>query len=391
MNSGTVSFFGEFADNRKTKKAIVFGTGYAGKMSMYILKYIYDVDVVCAFDNSHSNDGKVFWGDIRCTMPTLKDTDIPVLVCIFNPSIAQKVRIQCEQLGYNTIHIVTEDDIALETSSWDERKCIELMYYCRTGEQLNIDSPVTYNEKLQWLKLNVQDPAQRDLTDKAVVKDYVKKLIGDKHVIPTLGIWNSFDEIDFDKLPDRFVLKCTHDSGSVMIIDDKDKMDISGMREQFSAALKREYYYTAREPNYISIPGRIIAEPLLTDDRSDYLKDYKVFMFDGQPRIIQVDYDRFRNHSRIMYSADWKNLGFSTLYPYDASKEEPRPKELDEMLSLASKLSAGMPHVRVDFYIANDTIYFGELTFFHGGGYERFSDEKWNITMGQWLKLPIDR
>ena len=170
------------------------------------------------------------------------------------------------------------------------------------------------------------------------------------------------------------------------------KKQMASIAERFSAALNRDYYYIAREPSYIGIPRRIIAEPVLNDTESECLKDYKVFVFDGEPKIVQVDYDRFSNHSRIMYSAQWENLGFSTMYPYDETKEEPRPEELDELLTLARKLSEGFKHVRTDFYIADKQIYFGEMTFFHGSGYERFSDERWNRIMGEWLTLPeVDR
>lgn len=392
MSCGNGSVFRRVIEGNENKGVIVFGTGYAGKMAMYILKTIYAVRVLCAFDNSPSKEGEVFWDDIPCKKAVKTSEDIPVLICIINEKVAETIRKQCVELGYRSIFKVSEDDIAAETKEWDERKCIELMYFCKTGEKLNLDNPANYNEKLQWLKLNDHDPRMCKMTDKLAVKEYVRDVIGEEHIIPTLGAWNSFDDIDFGLLPVRFVLKCTHDSGSVEIINDKDNADIFRMREKFFSAMNRDYYYIAREPGYIGIPRRILAEPVLKDPNSEYLKDYKVFVFDGEPKIVQVDYDRFRNHTRIMYSAQWENLGFSTMYPYDATKEEERPEELDELLMLARKLSKAFRHVRVDFYIADKRIYFGEMTFYHGGGYEKFSDEKWNRTMGDWLTLPgVDR
>lgn len=376
------------ARNSKNNEVIVFGTGYAGQMAMYILKNKYKECVICAFDNSPSKVGKAFWDDIICKKPELILDDVPVLICTINEKVTETIRKQCEELGYKSIYILLEDDIAAETTEWDERKCIELMYYCKTGEELILDFPQNYNEKLQWLKLNNNDLRMRNMTDKLAVKEYVRDKIGVDHVIPTFGSWDNFDEIDFNLLPDRFVLKCTHDSGSAEIIADKKHVDLAYLKEKFNAALNRDYYYIAREPSYIGIPRRIIAEPLLTDTYSQYLKDYKVFVFDEEPKIVQVDYDRFNNHSRIMYSAKWENLGFSTMYPYDATKEETRPENLDELLFLARQLSKGFRHVRVDFYIADKHIWFGEMTFYHGGGYEKFSDEKWNRTMGDWLSIP---
>lgn len=387
MSKRNESIFGRIAGISKIG-LIVFGTGYAGKMAMYILKNKYKKRIICAFDNSLVKEGKVFWDDIVCKKPELLSYDVPVLICIFNEKAAEAIRKQCEELGYKSIYILSEDDIATETAKWDERECIELMYYCQTGEELNLDSPQNYNEKLQWLKLNDHDLRMRNMTDKLAVKEYVKDKIGVDHIIPTIGSWDDLDEIDFNLLPDKFVLKCTHDSGSVEIVEDKKQIDFERLKEKFTAALNRDYYYIAREPSYIGIPRRIIAEPMLIDTHSQYLKDYKVFVFNGEPKIVQVDYDRFHNHSRIMYSAEWENLGFSTMYPYDATKAEPRPEELDELLLLAKQLSEGFRHVRVDFYIADKHIWFGEMTFYHGGGYEKFTDERWNHTMGEWLVLP---
>ncbi len=389
MSKRTESILGRITGNNDNE-VIVFGIGYAGRMAMYILKNKYKQSVICAFDNSPAKEGKVFWEDVTCRRPELISDDVPVLICIINEKAAKAIRKQCEELGYKSIYTLSEDDIVVETAEWDERECIELMYYCKTGEELNLDFPQNYNEKLQWLKLNDHDLRMRDMTDKLAVKEYVRDTIGSEYVIPTLGSWDTFDEIDFNLLPDKFVLKCTHDSGSVEVIEDKKQIDRAYLKEKFTAALKRDYYYFAREFNYIGIPKRIIAEPILKDTHSKYLKDYKVFVFDEEPKIVQVDYDRFHNHSRIMYSARWENLGFSTMYPYDATKEEPRPEELDELLMLAKQLSKGFRHVRVDFYIADKHIWFGEMTFYHGGGYEKFSDEKWNRTMGEWLKLPED-
>ncbi len=387
MRKRNGSIIGRIAENSKNG-LIVFGTGYAGQMVMYILKNKYEERIICAFDNSPEKEGKVFWDDIVCKKPEPISDNVPVLICIINEKAAETIRKQCEEIGYKSIYVLSEDDIASETAKMDEKECIELMYYCQTGEELNLDFPRNYNEKLQWLKLNDHDLRMKDMTNKLAVKEYVKGKIGADHVIPTLGSWDNFDKIDFNLLPDRFVLKCTHDSGSVEIIEDKKQIDLVRLKEKFTAALNRDYYYIAREPSYIGIPRRIIAEPVLIDAHSKYLKDYKVFMFNEEPKIVQVDYDRFHNHSRIMYSTEWENLGFSTMYPYDATMEEPRPEELDELLLIAKQLSKGFRHVRADFYITNKHIWFGEMTFYHGGGYEKFTDEKWNHIMGGWLELP---
>ena len=258
----------------------------------------------------------------------------------------------------------------------------------RVGYSLNLDNPKTFNEKLQWLKLHDHNPLYTTMVDKYAVKKYVADKIGEQYIIPTLGVWEHFDEIDFDKLPNQFVLKCTHDSGSVVGVPDKSKMDKAVAKEKLENGLRYNYYYWSYEWTYKNVPPRIIAEKFMVDESSGDLKDYKVFNFNGIPKAIQVDYDRFTNHKRNIYDAEWKYIDMSIEYPTDANRQIAKPKNLETMLELAGKLSEGIPHARTDFYIINDEIYFGEITFYHGAGLEHFMPEKYDDVFGEWIKLP---
>lgn len=265
---------------------------------------------------------------------------------------------------------------------------IKLLYRRRTGKTLNLKNPVTFNEKLQWLKLYNRKPEYSMMVDKYEVKKYVAKKIGEQYIIPTLGVWNHFDEIDFDMLPEQFVLKCTHDSGGLVIVKDKKKLDRDAARKKIEDSLSNDYYLRGREWPYKNVKPRIIAEKYMTDESEVELKDYKVFNFNGEAKFIQVDYGRFTNHKRNLYSIDWEYINAAIQYPSDQSVQINKPEKLDEMLMLARKLSASIPYVRTDFYSINDKIYFGEITFFAEAGFGKFTPEQFGVEIGSWIKLP---
>lgn len=265
---------------------------------------------------------------------------------------------------------------------------LKKMFKKRMGYSLDLENPKTFNEKLQWLKLHDHNPLYTTMVDKYAVKKYVAEKIGEQYIIPTLGVWEHFDDIDFDELPNQFVLKCTHDSGSIVVVPDKSKMDKVAAKKKLENGLRYNYYYWGYEWPYKNVPPRIIAEKFMVDESGVELKDYKVFNFDGIPKAIQVDYDRFTNHKRNIYDAEWKYIDMSIEYPTDANHQIAKPKNLEKMLELAGKLSEGIPHARTDFYVINDAIYFGEITFYHGAGLEHFVPEKYDGVFGEWIKLP---
>jgi hypothetical protein len=269
-----------------------------------------------------------------------------------------------------------------------DRIYLKAQYFLKTGQKLNFDNPLLFNEKIQWLKLYDRHPEYSAMVDKYEVRKYVTQTIGEEYLIPLLGVWNTFDEIPFDTLPDEFVLKCTHDSGSIVICQNERTFDLTKNHNFFKNRLAINYYWKNREWVYKNIKPRIIAEKLMIDESGFELKDYKIFCFNGEPKIIQVDSGRFTDHKRNFYSPEWEYQHFSLKYPTDPHITIEKPEPLELMLDLAGKLSAGKIHVRVDLYVIKSKIYFGELTFYHESGYGRFDPPEWNKVFGDWMILP---
>lgn len=266
-----------------------------------------------------------------------------------------------------------------------------MMFRAYFGYSLDLKNPKTFNEKIQWLKLYGRLERYTDMADKYEVRRYIADIIGKEYLIPLIGIWNRFEDIDFEKLPNQFVLKCTHDSNSVIICKDKAIFDIDKAKDKLNKLLKYKFYRMFREPQYKNIKPRIICEEYMTDESGGELKDYKIFCFNGMPRIIFVYYDRFTNHKVNIYDAEWNYIPVSTAYPTDPNVIINKPSRLGEMLDLAETLSRGISLVRVDFYSIGDRIYFGELTFTPSAGFVKFEPKEFDFEMGGWLELPKEK
>lgn len=269
-----------------------------------------------------------------------------------------------------------------------DRKFLELLFPLKTGYKLNLDNPQTFNEKLQWLKLYDRDPLYTTMVDKYAVKDFVAKTIGEEYVIPNYGLYNSVDEIDFDKLPSQFVLKCTHDSGGIAICSDPSTFDRKAAKEKLDKRMKeKSFFLHNREWPYKDVPRRIIAEKYMSDESGWQLKDYKVFCFYGEPKFVEVDYDRYVGHKLNVYDLDWNYIDFYMTSPNDPNVKIAKPKQLEKMLSLARKLAKGIPFVRTDFYSIEDKLYFGEMTFHPGSGFIGFHPKEYDLKVGKLLDL----
>lgn len=267
---------------------------------------------------------------------------------------------------------------------------LKMLFPLRTGYKLNLKNPQTFNEKLQWLKLNNRKPEMVKMVDKVDAKKYVANIIGDEYVIPTLGVYTSVDEIDFESLPNQFVLKCTHDSGGIVICNDKSKLDIEAAKDKLRRGLKVNYYYQNREWPYKQVKPRIIAEQYMVDESGFELKDYKFFCFDGEVKLLFIASDRGSKTEETKF--DFFDIGFNHL-PFlnghpNSIKKINKPENFDKMIELAGKLSVGHPHIRVDFYNVNGKIYFGELTFYHWSGMTPFKPIEWDYKLGKLINLP---
>lgn len=266
---------------------------------------------------------------------------------------------------------------------------LKLTHRIRFGENLHLDNPTTFNEKLQWLKLYDHNPDYVKMVDKVLVKEYVASIIGEDYIIPTLGVYDSFDEIDFDNLPNQFVLKCNHDSGSIIICRDKSKLDIDKARKKLTKSLKTDAFYWGREWPYKMVNRKILAEAYMEDDDAEELKDYKLMTFNGKVKCSFVGSERFSEDGLkiTFFDTDWKVMPFERHYP-KSKLDIKKPLNYDQMVVMAEKLSTNIPFARIDFYEVGGKAYFGEITLFPGSGWEEFTPSEWDKTLGSWLKLP---
>jgi len=269
---------------------------------------------------------------------------------------------------------------------------LSIIYYILVGKELNLDNPSSFNEKIQWLKLNDFKYEYTQMVDKYQVRKYVAERIGEEHLIPLIGgPWDNFEEINFELLPNKFVLKCTHDSGGVVICSDKSKFDKSSAREKINNSLNRNYYWGGREKVYKDIKPRIIAETYLVDDDGTELNDYKIMVFNGKAKCSFVCSERFTEESLkvTFFDLDWNKMPFERRYPKSSILIN-RPQSYELMIQLAEILADGIPFNRVDFYEIKGHVYFGEMTFYPGGGLECFNPEEWDNILGGWLELPTE-
>lgn len=267
---------------------------------------------------------------------------------------------------------------------------LKLYFRARLHRKLDLENPKTYNEKLQWLKLYNRKPEYTTMVDKITAKKYVASLIGPEYIIPTIATYDSVDEINFDTLPNQFVLKCTHDSGSVVICPDKSKLNIKEVKHKLQIGLNTSFDSFTREWPYRNVKPRIIAEKYMVDESGFELKDYKWFCFDGEPKCLFIATDRSNPNEDTkfdFFDMDFNLLPFTNGHPH-SNKPIHKPAGFEKMKEIASKLSQNIPHVRVDLYDINGKIYFGELTFFHWSGFVPFNPEEWDYTFGSWIKLP---
>ena len=271
----------------------------------------------------------------------------------------------------------------------DDEKYIKMMYRIVFDKEIDLDNPKTFNEKLQWLKLNDRKPKYTKMVDKYEVKKYIADIIGEEYIIPTIGIYDDFDEIDFEKLPNQFVMKCTHDSKSIIICKDKEKLNKKKAKKQLMDNIKRDFYLLGREWAYKNVKPRIIIEKLMENRNGEELKDYKFFCFNGKVKLSSIVFGA-GEHSEIkidFYDLNWNKMPFSRQYPCSDVKSE-KPKNYEEMIRLSEKIAKDIPFVRMDWYEINGKTYFGEMTFYPSSGFGKFHPERYDEILGNMIILP---
>lgn len=267
---------------------------------------------------------------------------------------------------------------------------VRVLFYLRTGKFLHLTSPKTFNEKLQWLKLYAHKPQYSIMADKVRAKEFVAEKIGSNVIVPTLGVWESSDDIDFSTLPDKYVLKCNHNSGLGMFINKGDAdVDENAVREGLRKGLEQDYYWPGRDKQYRDIPRRILAEQYLEDECQPSLIDYKVLCFSGKAKLIEVHMNRFTpSYTQDFYDENWNKLNIWQPGEPNSETIMAKPACFEDMVHFSERLSADVPHLRVDWYIIRGQLYFGEMTFFDAGGFLEFCPKEWNYILGDWITLP---
>ena len=271
-----------------------------------------------------------------------------------------------------------------------DRLYLMLKFHKNFGRWPNLRNPQTFNEKLNWLKLHDRNPLYTRMVDKAEAKEYVASIIGKEYTIPTFGVWDKAEDIDFDSLPDKFVLKATHDSGRVIICRDKSKLDRQEAIREMRKSLKRNFYAVTREWPYKNVKPRIIAEKLLEVSEGEELSDFKVHNFNGIPKVILVCRDRFAETglTEDFFDTQWRHLDVKRPGHPNAPVMEKRPTTLSLMLELSERLAKDYPFMRTDFYTIGDKVYFGEITLYPASGSTPFNPRNYDYIMGRWLKIP---
>lgn len=270
---------------------------------------------------------------------------------------------------------------------WPDSVWLRFIYWHRLHRNLNLKNPRRFTEKLNWLKLHDRNPLYTILVDKYEVKQYIKEILGKQMVIPSYGVWNHFDDIDFDQLPEKFVMKCTHDSGRFCICKDKTAFDIQSAKSKLEKSMNNNFFWWTREWPYKNVKPRIIVEKFMEEGDGEPLTDYKFFCFNGEPQMMYISKDVSTDPRTDFFDMNWNHLPFRLKDPH-ADRMPTKPEKFEEMKEIARKLSKGIPHVRVDMYVINNNIYFGEMTFYHNSGIFSVTPDEWDYKIGEWLELP---
>lgn len=386
---GELSFYGieedkvyEFYFERKSVN--VFGAGKFGKILIMLINREKGTVLEC-LDNSETKAGMLVADNVKSVLFCKGNRNIPLVYGLYDDSKSFEMTEQCISFEYKSSLRILSEELQDEISLLPSREYLEIFYCFWRGEVLDFSQPKNFNQKMQYLKVYGFDEKYSVFADKYRVKQYVSLCCGEEYVIPSYGIWNNFRDIPFEVLPDIFVLKCTHDSGSVKIVQ-KDQMDIDELAKYFDEKLRIDYYKIGRETCYRDVPHRIMAEKYIHDENGKVPKDYKFFCFNGDVKYIQVDIDRFEDHRRNIYSVKWEKMDFEIEY---RSSDEviKKPEAFDEMVAIAKKMSKDIPFVRVDLYEVNRQVFFGEMTFYHGNGIEEFRPEDWNVKFGEMIDI----
>jgi len=383
----------KFANDIKNgkKRLAIFGAGRYGRV-MFLVMQDMGIPVHTFLDNNPKNDGtEVIYG-VKCSLPHGSHENMVCVIAV-NDIYLNTICEQAIKLKFAEIIPCTNYQMEQLITKFDDEIWIKRLYAGLYNQEIDLVNPKSFIEKLNWLKLYCRKPEHTIMADKYASRKYVADTIGNKYLIPLIGgPWSSYDEINFEELPNQFVLKCTHDCGSVFICENKDSINHGLLRERFQRKLQANFFYLYREWQYKNIPPKIIAEKFIQEPTGG-LRDYRFFCFHGEPKTVWVEYDRHKSNffksppGYYFYAHNWKNTGFTTSYPAKEYEDISPPARLDEMMNIARELSKNLLHARVDLYNVGEDVFFSEITLHHYGGFVKFFPEEWNLRLGEWVDL----
>lgn len=377
-------------ENNK-QRIVIFGITLFG-LELGLILQEWDLGKEIFFsDNNLGKQNKEYNG-IICINPKFIHMKDVVFVAVKSCAAKEAIFRQLSDNNIDNIYFFEENAIKEYSERDDDVRYLRALWRIKMGYNIDFQNPKSFNEKIQWLKIYDRNPFYTLLVDKVRVKQWVASKIGESHVIKTLGVWKKTSEIDFNILPDEFVIKCNHNSGNGMTICKNKMQEREKIVKRLEVGLLEDYFYPFREWPYKNVEKCIIAEEFLGDNNGRGLNDYKFLCFNGKVRCSFVVSDRFSPEGMTVdfYDCEWKKMPFTREYPTSVNGVE-KPTKYDEMIEYAEVLSVGIPFVRVDFYEVNGNVYFGEMTFSPGAGFERFSPMKYDYILGEWLTLPIGR
>lgn len=391
-------------EHNEKVKVCIFGTGLIGRTWGYDVLVSAGFKIDFYYDNKRKAGEEIIAGIKTVDFTTLCREKKDVLVFVAaTEKFHEEIKEQLEQNAINNYYLIgdkfyyefcksvadSQDKTIIERykSVVDDASFLKRRFYFKLGYELNLEQPQTFNEKLQWLKINDRKPEYTKLVDKYEFKKHIENVLGVEYTIPTFGVWDRVEDIEWDKLPQQFVLKCTHDSGSVIVCRNKEEFDREAACKKLQNALERNFYWVVREWPYKDVKPRIIAEEYLQDGDCENLVVYKVLNFAGKPEVIQViQNDKTPDETVDYFDTEWNLLNIRQNF-----KNSPVPlscpAQLDIMLEFARKLSQNMSVIRTDFYIVNGKIYVSEFTFYSDAGMEAFHPQEWDLKLGELIQL----
>lgn len=388
-----MSIIEEYIERAKKSGKDVYIRG-AAQIGVFLGTYLDTIGIIFKgfVDSSIDKQNKIVYEKYNCFSPDEVTGNSYVLIAVYSDKAAEEIANELDKR--RILHSCNLRDSVYECLKLvDDEIFVRALFQSSLGYELNLANPKTMCEKIQWLKLYNRNPEYIRMVDKYEVKKYIKEKIGEEYIIPLYGVWDSFEEIEFDKLPNQFVLKCTHDSGTFVVVKDKSSLDMENAKVILEKGLRKNYFYENREWPYKNVQPRIIAEKYIDSLGKPESIEYKISCFDGKVGFLTIcggiAHAEYEKRTNDHYDVNFNHMPWWTNYK-NAKIPPEKPKQWDKLIELSEILSKDIPYVRVDFYVIDGEIFFGEFTFFTWSGIMKFNPPEWDNILGNYIKLPLE-